>query len=160
MGPIIMSPSASDTGFRHVCDALKEVIADATGFDDNQVTIADEKIVAMGLSPVAVIQQQPRMEHNWETFERGHLHVWNIPVTVAALWKDATNGATDLAEAWQAVLDQICKYPRLNAANAVRSAEVVSADLEPVFIEVGNAKFASVALTVRVTEDVEIAEME
>ena len=131
-------------------------------FGTTNVSIGNDRVYALGRTPVAVIELQPRLQHVREAFGGGHLHVWRIGVTVGAQWRSPELSADDLNTAWQGVLDQICKYPNLGlgAGSSIREAHVEAANLQPALEEYGTLKFANVQLTVSVTEDLTVAELE
>lgn len=141
---------------------LQSCLGSATGFGSAQVAVGDDRVWTMGLTPCANIQLEPGLEHRRESMGGGHLHIWHVPVTVGARWTDAINGPVACQAAWQAILDQIDKYPNLGlgAGHAVREAHVERANLKPVIIEYGNVKFAHAVLTVAIMEDVVVQEAE
>jgi len=150
--------------FQTIVSQLQACLGSASIFTGGtaQISISDDKIYTKGKTPVAVIEVTPGLQHIRESFGGGHLHVWNIPVTVGAQWRDATLGPPAINAAWQGVLDQICKYPNLGlgGGGAIREAHVASAMLRPVVESYGTLKFANVQIVVSVTEDVVTAEAE
>jgi hypothetical protein len=140
-----------------VVDELMAEVARTPGLSEQQVSHGDEKVFALGMSPVVVVGINPSLEHRREAFGGAHLHVWTIALTVAARWQNDVDGPLVLRDAWQAVMDQLCIHSDLD--DTTRDIEVTGANLEPIHFEIGNAKFASVALGVRCTEDVTVVEV-
>jgi len=150
--------------FQTMINQLQACLGSASVFPGGtaHISISDDKVYTLGKTPVAVIEVNPALRHARETFGGGHLHVWNVGVTVGAKWTGIQAGPTAINAAWQGVLDQICKYPNLGlgGGGAVREAHVEGARLEPIVEEYGTVKFANVQLTVTITEDVTVAEQE
>lgn len=127
-----------------------------------QVRIGDDKVYALGYTPVAVISLNPSLRHVRETMHGGHIHHWRTDVEVCSQWRDAVSGPPALGSAWQSVFDQIDKYPYmgLGAGQGIRDVFVSAADLRPIVEDYGTVKFAHVKLTVDIQEDVTVAEAE
>lgn len=153
-----------DVSFQSMINQLQICIGSASIFTHGtaQIAIADDKVYTLGYSPVAVIDVNPKLRHVRESFGGGHLHQWHVPLTVGAKWTGTQTGPTNLNTAWQAVLDQICKYPSLGlgAGRTVREAVVESANLQPIIEDYGTIKFANVQLSVVIVEDITVQELE
>ena len=150
--------------FTTVVNQLQACLGSASVFVNGtaDVSISDDKIYTLGKTPVAVIEVIPGLRHLRETFGGGHIHEWNIPVTIGAQWRDAQQGPPAVNAAWQSALDQLCKYPNLGLGigRGIREAHVSGAMLRPVLESYGTLKFANVQLTVTVQEDVTVVEAE
>lgn len=150
--------------FNSICTQLQACLGSASIFPNGiqHVEIADNKVYSLGLTPVAVIDVNPRLRHIRESFGGGHLHEWHMQIKVGAQWRDADTSALALGAAWQGVLDQLCQHPFLGLGGqaGIRDAVVEGANLQPIVMEYGSVKFANVQLSLVVQEEADIAEAE